>query len=98
MAEVERDLWKSSSSTPLLKQVHLEQIAQGYVDVSFEQVCRRFHKHSSSLCNPQSKEAFPHIQVEFDLLQFVPIAICPDAGHYCKEFGSIPLTPPCVHW
>jgi len=36
MTEVGRDLWRSSCPTPLLKQKHLQQIAQDDVQLAFE--------------------------------------------------------------
>lgn len=61
-----RNFWISSSPDPLLKQVHLEQIAQNHIQVNFEYLQkRRFHNFSAQplpvLCHPHSKEAFPHI-------------------------------------
>jgi len=39
-----RDLWRSSSPTPLLKQVHLEQAAQDCIQVGLEYIPRsRLH-------------------------------------------------------
>jgi len=35
MAEIGRDLWISSSPMPLLKQVHLEQVAQDHIQGGF---------------------------------------------------------------
>jgi len=34
------------------------------------------------LRHPQSEEVLPHVQLELPLLQFVPIAPCPVAGHH----------------
>jgi len=36
MAEVGRDLWRSSGPSPLLKQDHLEQVAQDHVQMASE--------------------------------------------------------------
>jgi len=58
-----RDLWKSSSPTPMLKQVHLEQTAQDCIQVGLEYLQRR-RLHSLSgqpvpvLRHPHSKEVF----------------------------------------
>jgi len=41
MVGVGRDLWGSSSPTPLLKQGHLEQAAQDLVQEGFEYLQRR---------------------------------------------------------
>jgi len=45
------------------------------------------------LHHPQREEVLPHVQTELPMLQFVPIAPCPVAGHHWKEFGPIFLTP-----
>jgi len=45
------------------------------------------------LCHPQREEVLPHVQTELPVLQFVPVASCPVAGHHLKEFGPILLTP-----
>jgi len=47
----------------------------------------------SGLRHPQREEVLPHVQLELPVLQFVPIAPCPVAGHHSKEFGPILLTP-----
>jgi len=36
MVEVGRDLWRSSALTPLLKQAHLQPVAQDHVRMVFE--------------------------------------------------------------
>jgi len=87
MVGVGRDLWESSSSTPLPKQGHLQQAAQDLVRVGFKSPQRR-RLHSSSgqrvsvLRHPQREEVLPHVQMELPMLQFVPIAPCPVAGHH----------------
>jgi len=40
MVAIGKDLWRSSSPTPLLKQEHLEQVAQDCVQVGSELVVR----------------------------------------------------------
>ena len=45
------------------------------------------------LRHPQREEILPHVQLELPLLQFVPVAPCPVAGHHWKEFGPILLMP-----
>jgi len=46
------------------------------------------------LRHPQSKAVvLPCVQVELPMLQFVPVAPCPVAGHHRKESGPILLTP-----
>jgi len=87
MVVVGRDLWGSSSPTPLTKQGHLQQAAQDLVQASFEYLQRRrLHNLPGQpvpvLRHPQSEEILPHIQLELPMLQFVPVAPCPVAGHY----------------
>ena len=71
----------------MLKQIHLEQVAQYCIQMGFECLQRR-RLHSLSgqpvplLCHPQGKEVLPHIQVELPVLQFVPDAPCPVTGNY----------------
>jgi len=87
MVGVGRDLWVSSSPTPLPKQGHLERAAQDRVQAGLEYLQRR-RLHSLPgqpvpvLCHPQREEVLPHIQTELPMLQFVPIAPCPVAGHH----------------
>ena len=50
------------------------------------------------LRHPQSEEVLPHVQVELPLLQFVPVAPCPVAGHHWKESGPILLKKYYLSW
>jgi len=82
-----RDLWGWSSPTPLPKQGHLQQAAQDLVQVGLEYPQRRrIHNLPGQpvpgLYHPQSKLVLPHVQMELPLLQFVPVAPCPVAGHH----------------
>ena len=90
MVGVGRDLWGSSSPTPLTKQGHLQQAAQDRGQVGLEYLQkRRLHNLSGHpvpvLCHPQSEEVLPHVQLELP----VPVAPCPVAGHHWKESGHI---------
>jgi len=91
---VGRDLCGSSSPTPLAKQGHLEQAAQDLVQAGLEYLQRR-RLHSlpgqpvPRLHHPQREEVLPHVQLELPVLQFVPIAPCPVAGHQYRRY----LTP-----
>jgi len=94
MLGVGRDLCGSSHPNPLPKQGHLLQAAQDRVQASLEYLQRRrIHnipeQPVSGLCYPQSEEVLPHVQTELPVVQFVPIAPCPVAGHHWKEFGKI---------
>ena len=71
----------------LPKQSDLEQAAQDHVQAGFEHLQRRrLHNPSGQpvpvLCHPQSEEVLPHVQTELPMLQFVPVAPCPVAGHH----------------
>jgi len=82
MVAIARDLWGSSSPTPLPKQGHLEQSAQDLVLMGFEYHQRRtLHNRSGKpvpvLCHPQS-EVLPYVQ----MLHFGLIAPCPVTGHH----------------
>ena len=96
MVGVGRDLCGSSSPTLLPKQGHLEQAVQDLVQAGLEHLQRRLHSLPGQpvlvLRYPQREEVLLHVQMELPLLQFVPIALCPVAGHYWKEFGPILLT------
>jgi len=75
MVGVARDLWRSSSPTTLLKQFHLEQVAQDLVQVGFEYLQRRrLHNPSGQPvpvhCRPQCKAVLPLVQMELLMLQF----------------------------
>jgi len=87
MVGVGRDLCGSSSPSPLLKEGHLQQVAQDLVQAGLEYLQRRrIHNPSGQpfpvLHHPQREEVLPHVQLELPVLQFVPIASCPVAGHH----------------
>ena len=87
MFRVGRDLCGSSSPTPLMKEGHLQQAAQELVQVGLEYLQRRrLHNLPGQplpvLRHPQSEEVLPPLQMELPVLQFVPIAPCPVAGHH----------------
>ena len=98
MVGVGRDLCGSSGPTPLPKQGHLQQAAQDLVQAGLEYLQRRrLHKPSGQpvpgLRHPQREEVLPPVQTELPLVQFVPIAPCPVAGHHWEESGPVLLTP-----
>jgi len=72
---------------PLPKKGHPQQAAQHRVQVGLEYLQRR-RLHSlpgqpgSGLRHPQREEVLPRVQMELPLLQFVPVAPCPVAGHH----------------
>ena len=87
MFGVGRDLCGSSSPASLPKQGHSEQAAEDLVQVGLEYLQRRrLHNLSEQPVlvrrHPQSEEVLPHVQTELPVLQFVPIAPCPVAGHH----------------
>jgi len=98
MVGVGKDFWGSSSPSPLPKQGHLEQAAQDLIQAGFQYLQRRrLHnlpgQPAPVLRHPQSEEILPHVQRELPMLQFVPVAPCPVAGHCRRESGPIILTP-----
>jgi len=71
MVGVGRDLWGSSSPTPVPKQGHLQQAAQDLVQVGFEYVQRRrLHNLPGQagpvLRHPQSKSLKERFQVKLN--------------------------------
>jgi len=87
MVGVDRDLCGSSSPTPLLKHGCLQQAAKDLVQVGLECLQRRRIHNLSGQPVPmfnhlQSDEFLPHVQTQLPVLQFVPIAPCPVAGHH----------------
>jgi len=87
MVGIGSDLFGSSSPTLLPKQGHLQQAAQDLDQVGLEYLQRRrLHNLSGQpvpvLRHPQSEEVLPHVQTELPMLQFVPVAPCPVAGHH----------------
>lgn len=85
---------RSPGPTSLLKQGHLELIAQDHVFWKFPD--RRFHNPSGQpvpvLYYQQSKEMFPEVPEE-PVFHFVLIALCPATGHQWTEPGSILIAP-----
>jgi len=87
MVGVGRDLCGSFSPTLPAKQGHLQQAAEALVQVGLEYLQRRrLHnvpgQPGPGLRHSQREEVLPHVQTELPLLQFVPVAPCPVAGHY----------------
>ena len=86
-------LWVTQSN-PLPKQGHPQQAAQHHGQAGLEYLQRR-RLHSlprqpgPGLRHPQREEVLPRVQLELPLLQFVPAAPCPVAGHHWKESGPI---------
>ena len=111
MIEVGRNLWMSSGPTLLLKRRCLEQVAQDHVQTTFEYLQGwRLHnlpgQSVSVLGHPHSEKAFPDVQREPPVFQFVPIASGPVTGRpgisrmfSRKWFSLIDCKTPdfCVH-
>jgi len=98
MLGVGRDHCGSSSPIPLPKQGLLQQATENLVQAGLEYLQRRRFHHLPEqpvpgLRHPQREEVLPHVQMELPILQFMPIAPCPVAGHHWKESGPILLTP-----
>ena len=102
LVEVGRDLWRSLCPTPLLKQGHLDTVAQDHVQMGSEYLQGwRLHNISGQpipvLCHLHSKKVFRR-----HLLCF---SVCPSplvlSLHHWKEPGSNLFTLPSsisVHW
>jgi len=87
MVGVGRDLCGSSSPTLLPKQGHPQQAAQDHVQAGLEYLQRRrLHNLPGQLVpglhHPQREEVLPRVQMELPVLQFVPVAPSPVAGHH----------------
>lgn len=81
------------SLPPLLGQGHLEQVAQGHVQVGCEELQGgRLHNLPDQLCHPHSKIAHPDVHRAPPALQFVPSASHPDTGHIRRAPGSPALS------
>ena len=81
-----RDLWRSSSPSPLLQQGQQQQVAQDPVQMALEYLQRwKLHNLSGQpvplISPPRSEEVSPYIQMD-PVLQFVPVASRAIAGHY----------------
>lgn len=87
MVEVGRDLWRSSCPALLLKQGHLEPVAQDHVQMAFEYLQGwRLDNFSGQpvpvLGHPYSEKVFPDVQTEPPVFQSVPITSGPVTGHH----------------
>ena len=87
LAEVGRDVWRSSGLTPLLKQGHLEMVAQDHAQMAFEYLQGwRLHNLTGQpvpvLSHPHGEKVFPDVQREPAVFQFVPIASCSATGNH----------------
>ena len=87
VADTGRDLWRSPDPIPLLKQGHLEAVAQDHVRMAFDRLQgRKLHNLSGQpvpvLGHPDSKKAFPDVQREQPVFQFVLIAFGAVMGHH----------------
>lgn len=74
-------LFKVIMFNPLLKQCHLEQVAQGSVQLSFEYLHRwRLHnlpgQPVSAFNHSHNRKLFSYVQVGFPFFQFVHFALC----------------------
>lgn len=83
MVGARKDLWRSSSQTPLLKQVHLEQVALVHVQVGFE-YSPEGDSTSSLGCLLVLYQSGFSLDSEFPAFLFVPIVPYPVTGHCCQ--------------
>lgn len=87
MVEAERDFQRSYGPTPLLRQGHLELIAQGHAQMAFEYPQEwRLHNIPGQRVpvfgHPHRKKVFPDTQREPPVFQCAPMASCPITGHH----------------
>jgi len=85
MVGVGKVLWGSSSPTPLPKQGHLQQAAQDLAEAGLEYLQRRrLHNLWAACASAPSLHKVKKFFLTFRLpmLQFVPVAPCPVAGHH----------------
>jgi len=95
VVEVGKDFWRSLGLTLLIKQGHLELIAQEHVHLlkiskdgdSAISLGNLFQVSGKSYFFTAKK--FPYVQTELLMFEFVPTASCPVMGHHWKEPGSI---------
>jgi len=83
---VGRHIWRSSGPSTLLKQGHLEPVAQDHIQMAFEYLQGwKLHNPLGQpvpvFSNPRRKKVFPDVQREPAVFQFVPIASGPGPGH-----------------
>lgn len=84
-------------STTQLKQGHLEQVAQGHVQMAFESL-QGWRSHNLSgpvpvLSYPHTDKMFLDVQREPHVFQFVPIACGPVTEHHWKVPISVLFAP-----
>lgn len=89
MVEVGSDLWKSPGPISLLKQDHLEPVAQALEYIQGQRFYNLPAQPVSVLHHTHSKKMFPKFQMEHHVFQFGPIASHSVTGHCWKESGSV---------
>ena len=100
MAEDGRDLQRPSGPTPLLKQGHLQPVAQDRVWTAFENLQGwRLHKLPGQrvpvLSHPRSEKVFPDVQMECPVFQCAPISSGPASlGTPGKSLAPSSAFPP----
>lgn len=82
MFAVGRDLWRSSHANPLLRQGHLQPVAQNHIQMAFQYVqgwrLHILHEQPMAVLGPpHSEKAFLDVWREPSGLQFVPMASGP---------------------
>jgi len=105
MVEVGRDLWRATALISLLKQGHLELVAQDHVQMASAYLHGyRLHglsgKPVSMLSHLHSEKVFPDVQREPSVFQCMPTASGPATGHHLSEPGPgffAPFIPVFTH-
>ena len=96
--EVGSDLWSASGPTPLLRQGHLDPVAQDCVQMAFEylqgrSLCILLGQPIPALRHRCSQRVFPDVHRDPPVSQCVPVTPCPVTGRYWKEPGSVLFVP-----
>lgn len=95
VVEVGRGLWRSSSPSPLLKQGHLEQVTQDYVQSGFEYLQGwTFHSSLGSFFQRTTlmvRQCFLMVRQNLLCLNLCPLPLV--TGHHWEDPGSVVFTP-----
>lgn len=89
-----RDLWRSSRSTPLVKQGYQELFAQEHLQTAFEylwgwRLCSLSRQPVPLFVHFHRKMCFPNVLRESPLFHFVPVASYSVTEHHWEEPDSI---------
>lgn len=110
LVEVRRDLWWSSSPTPLLEQGHLVHVAQVHVQVGFDYFQRKILHNLSGqlvpvLCHPHGKKFFLIFKWNLLCFSFCLLLLVLSLGstkksaqHHTCSYTHSPMHSYPFHW